>query len=350
MGWTVQNQRSHFAYGSAGNTYYWTNSNIYIQANALSNCMANCTTLAYGRVIENGNRVPIGGTYDGGNWHNGLINSWTSQGWSSYYSSVKAGDLIEWSGHILVVEYVDYASSDGRGIYCSSSLYTGDNGSAYAEPGNPASGFSPRTNAVMGSTLQSRSNWMINNYPTRFYQYDSLYNINQSWFRINLNNATVLINPDSGGGGPTPPPIPPTETLTIDISPSSYNVTMQGSEDYVDFTFNISISGIPAGETVSGGNTYPDLTRVYNSGWSYSDYTVSGVTYRSAFKTQTLRYERESSGSYTTVKHMYFNISKSTGTVSTDTPMYITIKAKSIIRVLASMRNRKRKRGRIYVH
>jgi len=154
----------------------------------------------------------------------------------------------------------------------------------------------------------------------------------------------------TGIPGPTPPTPPtPTVNLTIDIDPSGYTVTMNGNEDYVDFTYNITVSGIPAGETISGGNTYPGLSRVYNTGWTYSDYTVGGTTYRYAYKQQTLRYERESNGGYTTVKHMYFNISKSTGTVSTDTRMYITVKPKTFLAILASRLTKRNKRGRYHV-
>ena len=152
----------------------------------------------------------------------------------------------------------------------------------------------------------------------------------------------------TGAPGPTPPTPPtPTESLSIDIDPSGYNVTMNANEDYVDFTFDITISGIPQGETVSGGNTYPGLSRVYNTGWTYTDYTVGGTTYRYAYKRQTLRYTREAMGGGAVVRHMYFNITKSTGTISSDTRMYITIRAKTILAVLASRLIRKRKRGRL---
>ena len=106
---------------------------------------------------------------------------------------------------------------------------------------------------------------------------------------------------------------------------------MPESADSIDFTFTILVEGIPDGESVSGNNTYPGLTRIYNTGWSYTDYTYSGTTYRRATKTQTLRYARESDSAYTTTKHMYFNMTFSTGTLSTDTPMYITIEAKQSI-------------------
>lgn len=157
---------------------------------------------------------------------------------------------------------------------------------------------------------------------------------------------TVLGVIHTGVDDPTPP-TPSTEDLEISINPSSYSVTMNSNEDYVDFTYAIAISGIPAGQTVSGGNTYPDLTRVYNSGWSYTDYVIDGVTYRRANKTQTLRYYRVGTGSYSTVKHMYYNLSMSTGSISSDTPMYINVKAKSSL--IAIISKIARRRNRAYV-
>ena len=129
----------------------------------------------------------------------------------------------------------------------------------------------------------------------------------------------------------TPPTPPYGDTLEIEISPEEYRVTMLSDQTYVDFTFNIVISGIPNGETVSGGNTYPDLERVYNTGWTYTDYTVDGLTYRYARKTQTLRYYREGLGAYNTIKHMYYNISKSTGVIDSDTLMYIDVKPQAAL-------------------
>lgn len=196
----------------------------------------------------------------------------------------------------------------------------------------------------MGSTLQDVSNWMIANYAWRFYEYVDSNTITD--VRLGVQPTYILVNPDSGPG-PGPGPTP-SEDLDIGISPTYYSVTMTGSQDYVDFTFSIVITGIPDGQTVSGGNTYPGLSRVYNSGWSYTDYTVSGTTYRRAAKTQTLRYYREQDTAYTTTKHMYFNMSFSTGSISTDTPMYINVQRKTgenddIIYYLA----KRRKRGRI---
>ena len=151
-------------------------------------------------------------------------------------------------------------------------------------------------------------------------------------------------------GSPTPPTPPYGETLEIVISPEEYNVTMQPDQNYIDFAFSISISGIPNGETVSGGNTYPDLERVYNSGWSYTDYTVDGLTYRAASKTQTLRYRRVGLGAYNTVKHMYYNISKSTGVIDSDTPMYIEVKPQAaLMAILKKKKQENRKHVKLTI-
>lgn len=147
------------------------------------------------------------------------------------------------------------------------------------------------------------------------------------------------------------PPTPPTpsETLEITITPSSYSKTMYSSDDFVDFPYTIQISGIPIGETVSGGNTYPDLIRVANTVWTYTPYTVGGITYQYAVKSQTLRYVREHNYSYNTVKYMYFNITKSTGTINTSTPMYIHVEKKFNRNAILGFFARNRKRGMINV-
>ena len=200
----------------------------------------------------------------------------------------------------------------------------------------------------MGSTFSEMWDWFYDNdYGWRVYEYVSETVISEK--RMGKQPSYILVNPNSPGPGPTPPEPPtPTETLTIDIVPPVYNSTMSGNADYLDFSFSITITGIPAGETVSGGNTYPGLSRVYNTGWIYSDYVVDGTTYRSAYKQQTLRYFRESSGAYSITKHMYFNISKSTGTISTDTRMNITVESSPVLLAVLAAR-KKKERGRYNV-
>lgn len=342
MSWNARTNNSGLEYGGSAHDYYWNPA--YNPDARYGTCLADCTCLAYGRCLEEGCRGPVPYTADwslpaANNWHNRLTNGWTAEPWSTYRSSVKPGDIIEWveGWHVAVVETVS-----GSNIYCSSSLYTGDHGRAFWPVGS--TNYDTRTPGVMGSTMQDVSNWMLANYSWRFYEYVNVDTISNT--RLGDQPDYVLVNPDSGGG-PTPPG-PQTETLQITITPASYSSTMDYDQDSLDFTFNIVISGIPAGETVSGGNTYPDLTRVANTGWSYVGYTVDGVLYRRATKQQTLRYFREYNVAYTTTKHMYFNITKSTGSISTDTPMYINVKAKGIPPQLRGYLARKRrKRGRI---
>lgn len=144
------------------------------------------------------------------------------------------------------------------------------------------------------------------------------------------NLIGYLHNPNiQPGPGPTPSP-----DLEISITPSSYDVTMDKNEEYKDFTFNIVVTGIPDGETISGGNTYPGLSRVYNTGWSYTDYEYEGETYRQASKTQTLRYVRESKRKYEITKHMYYDLEKSTGEIHTDTQIKILVEAQGTVMFL----------------
>lgn len=329
MAWTIRNSNAGLIPGGSANNYYW---NVNNNPNATyNNCLANCTTLAYGRVLENGQQPPVSRIVDAGNWHNYVTNGWVPKPYNSYHSSIKAGDIIEWPGHVAVVEQVINGVA-----WCSSSLYTGDHGRAQWPVGSGI--WDTRTPSIMGNTFLEMWNWFYNNnYGWRVYEYVSENTITST--RIGASPTYILVNPNS-----IEPPTPSTENLEISINPSSYSVTMSSNEDYVDFTFAIAISGIPAGQTVSGGNTYPDLTRVYNSGWSYTDYVIDGTTYRRANKTQTLRYYRVGTGAYSTVKHMYYNLTMSTGSISSDTPMYINVEAKTpliaIISKLARRRNR----------
>lgn len=298
--------RDHYVYGAGSwSVYYWNSS--YNPGASFDYCMANCTTFAYGRVRENGLPRPITAFPDANLWHN-YVN--TADDWEliNYTSNMQlqAGDIVEWEvNHVAVVE------TSGTNPYVSGSWYTGDD----------KTGSSNRTTAVMGSTLASVSAWMVANVPNRFYHYVTLSDENANAGGHASPKYVIRYN----GSGPTPPT--PTTTPEITISPTYYSRTMESGVDYLDFQYTIRITGIPDGYTVSGGNTYPGLSRVQNSGWSYVDYTVSGVVYRQATKTQTLRYTRESTGAYTTTKYMYYNLTFPNGSINSTTPMYITVQA-----------------------
>lgn len=199
----------------------------------------------------------------------------------------------------------------------------------------------------MGSTLQDVSDWMIANYSWRFYEYVDSNTITN--VRLSVQPTYILVNPDSGPG---PGPQPGTETPTVTITPSSVNMHLTSSDDYGDITFNLDVSGIPAGETVSGGTSYPGLTRISNgSGWIYSTYTVDGVTYQRATKTgMVLRYDREFSTAYTALRNLTFSKTYVNGTAFQNVPINISVDTKSNIRkILAAFVRNRRKRGTINV-
>ena len=290
----------------------------------------NCTWYAMGRSAEIAGRnlySEFAGSYEAQNWENIWIGNPAQ---TSGSISWQPGDILIWAnsamtfGHVEVVEVIN-----GNYLTISYSAYSGtdpqeDNGTFF----NTRRRSKPTWGDPASLTSESDSRFIRNSGAT--------------YFLTNEYLIGVIHNPYYEPG-PSP-----SENLEISISPSSYAVTMSATQDYVDFTFNITITGIPAGATVSGGNTYPGLSRVYNTGWSYTNYTVGGTTYQRATKTQTLRYNREHSYAYTTTKHMYFNLSFSTGTVSTDTPMYITVASSGGGDDALYYWIKKRKRGRIH--
>ena len=290
----------------------------------------NCTWYAMGRSAEIAGRniySEFAGSYEAQNWENIWIGNPAQTSGSIAW---QPGDILIWAnnamtfGHVEVVEVVS-----GNYLTISYSAYSGtdpqsDNGTFF----NTRRRSKPYWGDPASLTSESDSRFIRNSGAT--------------YYLTNEFLIGVIHNPYYEPG-PSP-----SENLDISISPSSYTVTMSASQTYVDFTFNITITGIPAGASVSGGNTYPGLSRVYNTGWSYTDYTVGGVTYQRATKTQTLRYNREYNYAYSTTKHMYFNMSFSTGTISTDTPMYITVASSGGGDDALYYWIKKRKRGRIH--
>lgn len=283
----------------------------------------NCTWYAYGRTGEIAHRNIYNEFYitqAPGNGKDWIYNTWPSYTHTSGSIDIQLGDILVWGGgtygHVEVVEAIN-----GNTLTTSYSI----SGSTWA---------SSRYFATRNITTPSWGSYLGT----------VEYNDGSTAY---LTNTFIgyIHNPYAD---PTPPGPTPSKDLEITISPSGYTKTMQSSETYVDFPFTITITGIPDGETVSGGNTYPGLIRVANTGWSYTDYTIDGTTYRRATKSQTLRYNREHDYSYSITKHMYFNLSFETGTISTDTLMYISVMSTGgTSDVIYYYILRKRKRGRI---
>lgn len=282
-----------YGYGGPRYKYGYTYDNCPAPENTYN---GNCTWWCWGRLNQTmGTSLPNMG--DGKDWYDNYSGDKDRNA-----NNIQPGDIIVLTdndaGHVMFVEKVD-----GNTITISQSAYS--TRSVWSGMACLVTTFS-KSDIYQGNSIN-----MYKDLDTAYYQ-------------------EVIGVIHTGEAGPTPEPVEP----EISIVPSSYSVTMSAEEDYVDFPYDITISGIPTGESVSGGNTYPGLSRVANTGWSYSSYVVDGVIYRRATKSQTLRYERESNGEYVTTKHMYFNLTFSNGSINTDTPMTITVekkKAKGIL-------------------
>lgn len=281
------------AYYSTYDRFYWLDVEPY---------GGNCTGYAYGRFNECAGRSLYSEFYithspaDAKYW---IYNTWPDQTYTSGTIDLHLGDILVWGsatgfGHVEVVEAIN-----GSTITTSGSIWGSTYGTSMEFYTRTIS--YPSWNTVMG----------------RIHHNDGSYTDYGNPFIGYIHNKYV-----EPGPGPEP------EEPTIYISPSSYIKTMGAEEDYVDFPFTITIEGIPTGESASGGNTYPGLSRVANTGWSYSSYVVDGVIYQRATKSQTLRYTRESDGEYSVTKHMYFNMTFSNGSINSDTRMVINVEKK----------------------
>ena len=306
MAWGNQG-RNHYVYGAGTwSKYYWNPS--YNPAATFDLCMANCTTYAYGRVRENGLPAPVTRIRNANFWHT-VVN--TSAGWSllnySQGMSLKPGDILEWSAvHVAVVE------TYGTNPSVSGSWYTGDDGTAGSD----------RSTAVMGNTLASVSNWMVSHCPNRFYHYVSM----------------TKENSDAGGGaypvyvlrydGSTPPS-PGGDEPEVTVSPSSASGTMDANDNYIDFNFTITVTGIPEGENANDAISFSSncYRYAYTTGWQYTEYTSGGATYRTGVRSLIVRYERLHDYAYTDTAYMYYRKTFSNGSVNSTTRMNISIEA-----------------------
>ena len=190
--WIPRTTRSGIEYGGTESSYYWNSAdNPYAYPNI---CLANCTCYAYGRLAEAGSTPPIdvaAAIADLG----GLPSAWQwqwypnlSDGWKAYPfvgkpRALAPGDLVIWSdnvngnsrNHVAVIESV----ISNRKWMVSESLYTD---STTRNTGN----------------FQLISDWMIANYPSRFFNYRTLDldAASPSWYGEQWPDY-VLLNPDN---------------------------------------------------------------------------------------------------------------------------------------------------------
>lgn len=326
MAWGNQGL-SHYEYGAGSwSKYFWDSS--YNPGATKELCMANCTTYAYGRVRENGLPRPVTQFRNANNWHL-YVN--TADNWQKIdYTSgmaLQPGDIVEWqANHVAVVE------TNGTNPYISSSWYTE---------------CALRYDNV--SSLQVISGWMVSNKPGRFYRYVTLTTENSA-AGDGQYPKYVLRHTGGGGGG--------SDTPAVSVSPSSYTTTLGSEEDYIDFNFTITVTGIPANEDAGSAISFSNncYRYAYTSNWVYTTYTSGGVTYRKAVRSLIVRYDRLHDYAYTDNAYMYYNKVFTNGSVSSSTRMRITIEAVAtidtddIIMFIKALAKRRKKRSHTKIY
>ena len=134
------------------NPFYWDKSkNIYAD---IRNGLADCTCFAYGAIIEDGHRPVVSRVCNANVFHNYLINGWSKVPYDE--AVLEVGDIVEWVEHC----HVAVVSDKNRNI--SGSFYTGDHGKAY---------WNGKFDTRSFISLQQMSDWMIENYPKRFFHH-----------------------------------------------------------------------------------------------------------------------------------------------------------------------------------
>ena len=150
---------SDLIYGGKYHNEFW-NPQFNREAN-IQNALANCTTGVIGFCLVEKDPLPVSVITDASSWHKYLTNGWRCIDFDP--SKVKVGDIIQWVDKCHVCKVADI--KDGV-IYINGSFYTGEHGVAYYQ------GKYDTRNRF--KSLQELSDFMVSEYPTRFYHYWTL--------------------------------------------------------------------------------------------------------------------------------------------------------------------------------
>lgn len=148
-----------FAYHGKFKEYCWNP--LYNPNATVENGLANCTTLAIAFSFILKNTYPVKRIVSANNWHRVLTNGWTVKPYGA--TEIEVGDIIEWSDncHVATVLYIN----DGE-PFLGCSWYTGEHGVAMYDGQYDTRHF---------ATLEELSNFMVDNFPFRFYHECSLH-------------------------------------------------------------------------------------------------------------------------------------------------------------------------------
>lgn len=151
-------------YGGKYNKYFW---DVSINPLAtVSNCLPNCTCFVAGDILNDGLPLPVSKLVNANQWHLYVDNGWTLLDFD--INNVKEGDILEWTNgcHVARISKIE-----DKKIYVSGSFYTGVHGKAMYD-----GKFDTRDGL---NSLKAVSDFMIMNFPIRFFHYWLLENENK---------------------------------------------------------------------------------------------------------------------------------------------------------------------------
>lgn len=182
--WIERTNIEGIKYGDDSAGFYWDVSNNPNASFGL--CLPNCTTYAYGRVLEAGCDAPVSSIHNAKNWHNYVTNGWEAINFSE--DILSPGDILEWTagsaGHVAVCESINP-------VMISASDYT-DDSCGWPLSGHRTPGVSWGGSPYRISTMSDISRWLSQKAPNRFFRYGSLSNENS---RAGAEPAYILKNP-----------------------------------------------------------------------------------------------------------------------------------------------------------
>ena len=148
------------SYSGKYSRYFWDKN--YNPNADITNGLANCTTFVFGDCIRESEYLrPVSVIKSASVWDKYLINGWECRDFDK--TQLKVGDILQWVNKCHVARVADIINGT---VFVSASWYTGEHGKSIYN------GKYDTRNSI--HSLEELSDFMIRNYPTRFYHYWTL--------------------------------------------------------------------------------------------------------------------------------------------------------------------------------
>lgn len=167
-------------YGGQYHYFFWDPA--FNPLATLENCLGNCTCFVIGDCGVTGTPRPVSRVVGAQDWDKYLTNEWRCIDYNP--SQVKVGDIIQWVAHRHVARVFKVVN----GVpWVRGSYYTGEHGVSTLSDGS----FDTRSSF---NSMQDFSNFMVQNYPSRFYHE---YPLDEESKRVGGNPEHILVMPNT---------------------------------------------------------------------------------------------------------------------------------------------------------